>query len=175
MLSALEPLLDCSPSAVAILDTKGRVGLVNHAWRAYAIANGHRDPKFCVGMNYFDVCRAASGTDAEDARAVVEGLESVAAGGPPFTYEYTCHHEGQQSWFVLHAKRIEFAARYWIVAVHQDASARRQAETRSEQSLRAAETRRQENDLLRAMIDTLPDLIFAKDRSGKFIEATNIP
>ncbi len=171
MLSALEPLLDCSPSPVAILDIRGRVGLVNQAWRAYATANGQADPSFCVGMNYFDVCRAALGTNAEDARAVVEGLESVAAGGPPFTYEYTCHHQRQQSWFVLHAKRIEFAARYWIVAVHQDASARRQAETRSEQSLRAAETRRQENDLLRAMIDTLPDLIFAKDRSGKFIEA----
>lgn len=122
-------------------------------------------------MNYLDVCRAASGTGAEDARAVADGLESVAAGGPPFTYEYTCHHQRQQSWFVLRAKRIEFAARYWIVAIHEDASARRRAETTSEQSLRAAETRRQENDLFRAMIDTLPDFIFAKDRSGKFIAA----
>ncbi|MFZ1427217.1 MAG: ATP-binding protein [Geminicoccaceae bacterium] len=171
MLSALEPLLDCSQSAIAILDTEGRVVLVNQAWRAFGTANGQRDPAFCVDRNYLDVCRAAMGMGAEGARTVADGLQSVAAGGPAFMFEYSCHSLTEQRWFVLRAKRIEFEARYWVVVLHEDTSARKRAEARSEHSLHAAETRRKENDLFRAVIDTLPDFIFAKDRAGQFLVA----
>ena len=164
MLLNFQSLLDSSPGNVALLDDEGTVVLVNQAWREFGAANGQTDPLCCVGMNYFAICERAAADDPRVARAVSAGLRAVAAGGPEFTLAYTCDSRSKARWMKLRATSLLADGQTLLHVVHTDVSSR-------ERALRAERARAEENELYRAIIDALPDLIFAKDREGRFIAA----
>ena len=164
MLLVAQCLIDCSQANIALLDSDGVVLLVNQAWRDFGTANGQRDPLCGVGTNYFATCAGASGQDAAEASAVAAGLRAVAAGEGEFTLDYPCDSPSHERWMKLRATRLAVDGRNMVLVMHSDISP-------LERALRAARARAQENELYRAMLDALPDLVFAKDRQGRFIAA----
>jgi len=173
MLAAAGRLLDSFRANIALLDTAGRIVLVNRAWREYAAANDQQNHLCGVGQNYLEICDRVTGADAAVASAVADGVRAAAAGGSDFMIEYPCHTPTEQRWFVVRATRVELDGQDWLLVMHIDTTARNLAEARWEDALRTLEERARQNDLYRAMIDTLPDFIFAKDRAGRFLAAND--
>ena len=76
-----------------------------------------------------------------------------------FELEYACHSPSEQRWFVGRVTRFPGAGPARVVIAHENTTRLKLAE------LKQAE----ERNLLRTLIDNLPDVIFAKDRDGRFI------
>ena len=113
-----------------MLDESGVIMLVNRAWSDYASANGG-DPGcgVAVGVNYLDVCRLASRSDAV-ARQALEGLkESVLSGARAhFAMEYPCDSPTRKSWFAISVDALDPEPPMGAIVSHQDISARKKAE-----------------------------------------------
>ena len=159
-----QQLLDCLPINIALLDSEGVVVLVNQAWRQFGATNGQCDPLCYVGRSYLEVCDHAANDGNEFASAAANGLRAVAAGWPEFTLKYPCNSPGEERWFELRARYLSTDRHGWVLVTHTDIS-------ELNISLAAAEMRARENELYRAIIDALPDLVFAKDRQGRFLAA----
>jgi diguanylate cyclase (GGDEF)-like protein/PAS domain S-box-containing protein len=95
-------VFDGYPGQVAILDAAGRIVEVNAGWERFARENGLTGECRFTGTDYFAACRGASGSDAEDASRVVEGVGDVLAGRRDrFSLEYPCHSPTRKRWFLL--------------------------------------------------------------------------
>ncbi len=119
-------VLDALPSHIAVLDRAGTIIAVNAAWNAFARANG--DPTLHstgTGVNYFDVCRRATGSDAARARAGIEGVLDGTL--PQFSMEYPCHSPGEQRWFLLDATPLAVPGAGAVV-VHTNITEQKRAE-----------------------------------------------
>lgn len=88
---------------LAVLDVNGTIVAVNDAWREFARTNGDPDLRFTgIGVNYFTVCRHASGPWSDEAPDALEGMRAVLAGQTPsFELEYPCHSPDEERWFSL--------------------------------------------------------------------------
>ncbi len=116
-------------SHIAVLDASGNITAVNEAWESFARENGAgENAAVGVGVNYLDVCRRATGPFAEEAAAVVAGIESVLAGRRKlFNIEYPCHAPDQERWFVLSATPLSTSGSGAVVS-HNDNTERKQSE-----------------------------------------------
>ena len=119
----LQGILDALPEHIAVLDTLGRIVLVNAAWRRFALANG--DPSLQhtgVGCNYLDACRTTRDKDPFAAKAW-QGLKQVLEGSVTgFTLEYPCHAPAEKRWFVMNVAPLRFG-NYGAVISHVNISA----------------------------------------------------
>ncbi len=124
-------LIDSLPAHIAILDRQGQIVSVNHGWRQFADANGLRDPNYCVGCNYPDVCKRALGVDAEEAHRIGEGIRAVLDGAAStFATEYPCHSPTADRWYQLNVIPLAVAEVTGAVVMHMDITQRKQAELR---------------------------------------------
>ncbi|MCB0165627.1 MAG: PAS domain-containing protein [Anaerolineae bacterium] len=155
-----QALLDGIKAHVAVLDKDGNIILVNDAWKQFAQNNG--DPTLAhtgVGINYLSVCRMAVSRGSRKAAEALTGIQSVLAGDEAyFTLEYPCHSPTKQAWYILQAAPLT-GDYEGAVAIHIDISDRKLAE----------ELLLREHNLLRTLIDNLPDYIYFKDRQSRFI------
>ncbi len=124
-------LLNALPAHVAFLDHKGAILDVNEAWREFGRNNGLAGKEFCVGVNYLELCRNASGADADGGLAAAKGIQQVIAGGSSlFVFEYPCHSPQQQRWFRLMAAPLNMGGALGAVVMHIDITERVQAQQR---------------------------------------------
>ncbi|MFZ1426727.1 MAG: ATP-binding protein [Geminicoccaceae bacterium] len=93
--------------------------LVNRSWSCFGTANQLRDPLFCVGANYLEICDRAAASDAT-AAAVASGIRRLIQGGPEIQLDYPCHGPAGQRWFSLKARPIELDGRRLILVTHDD-------------------------------------------------------
>jgi hypothetical protein len=94
-------VLDALTSHICILDARGTIRLVNHAWRRFATENGSVSTRSDVGSNYLAVCRVASGPGSEESEAFAQGVRDVLQGRSElFELEYPCHSPTEDRWFV---------------------------------------------------------------------------
>ncbi len=127
--SFLQGVQDSLSAHIAILDHEGNIVQVNAAWRDFGEQNALEHPNYCVGMNYLDVCLAAKGSHAAEARLVANAIRDVQAGGRSETgIEYPCHAPQEQRWFVARITSFESNDRTWIVVAHEDITVRKAAE-----------------------------------------------
>jgi PAS domain S-box-containing protein len=146
-----QTVLSSLTAEVVVLDSTGTIIAVNAAWEQFARTHG--DPQLIttgIGANYLDVCRRAADQfhDAE-AALVLAGLQAMLAGQQGhFTLEYGCAAPTGDTWFVMHATPL--IDRTGIVVVHEDISARKQAE----QALRAAEMK------YRTLVEHIPAIVY---------------
>ncbi|HEY9419926.1 MAG TPA: sensor domain-containing diguanylate cyclase [Thermoanaerobaculia bacterium] len=88
---------------VAVLDAKGRIVMVNDAWKRFGHGNGATELAW-VGISYLDICRRAAlqpGEAGRNAGFVLAGLETVLDGRlDRFRWEYPCHSPGERRWFI---------------------------------------------------------------------------
>ncbi len=118
-------VLDALPSSVAIVDSYGTIIAVNAAWRRFGEANGLRDPDFCVGANYFSICRAAVEPAAREAYV---GIHDVLSGQRrSFSMTYPCHSPDEKRWFVMHAKPMTNFPGF-VVLTHDDVTRYRRSD-----------------------------------------------
>ena len=157
-------LLDALPSSVALLDANGVIVAVNEAWRRFGDANGLRDPDHGVGRNYLDICDTVASPDAARNPAVAVALRAVLAGErSTFSIEYPCDSPQEQRRFLLTAAPLEAGRRAGAVIMHVDITDRVRAE---QAHLRSAE-------LLQAVADGTPDIVFVKDLEGRYLLCNN--
>lgn len=94
-------LLDAIPAHVAMLDAEGRIVATNRAWRDFASANGGDVLRLSEGANYLEVCECPPASGSEDAQSVAAAIRDVLAGRrKDYSYEYSCHSESEERWFV---------------------------------------------------------------------------
>ncbi|HCE42980.1 MAG TPA: hypothetical protein DET40_05490 [Lentisphaeria bacterium] len=126
--------LQALPAHISVIDQNGRIKAVNQAWTEFASSNDAGGLATVeVGANYLDVCRrAATGNDADAARALV-GIESVLGGScGQFTLEYPCHSPNQQRWFLMTVAPLGDGG--GAVITHLNISERKNAEEKLEQT-----------------------------------------
>jgi PAS domain S-box-containing protein len=157
-------VIDALPAHVALLDASGVIVSVDETWPDFACADGLRSPEFGVGRNYPSVCEAVVGDGAEDARSVANGMRSVLRGeAAEFSFEYPFHSLAETRWYhmaITPVRSESGAGRPAGAAVmHVDISERKRAELH----------RDRERQLLRTLIDALPDLVYTMDTRGRFV------
>ncbi len=134
---------------------------VNRAWRQFAKDNSQNPGRACEGINYFEVCKAATGTDAGSATQVLNGIHAVLrAEISEFVLEYPCPSPRQNRWFMLRATRFIARANIYAVLAHTDITAQKAAD----EQLRRSEER------FRAVVENAPAGIFVQE-AGRFVYA----
>jgi len=152
--------LDGLAAHIAILDETGTILAVNRSWRAFAEANPPVTTNVFEGANYLGVCDRAVGTASEGAAEFSAAIRAVLKGErESFEMEYPCPSPTEQRWFVARVTRFPGAGPVRVVVAHENITRMKQAE------LKLAE----ERNLLRTLIDNLPDRVYAKDLEGRFI------
>lgn len=106
---------------MAVLDEQGTIIGVNHAWRAFADANGYEPMQgYGVGTNYLDVCDKAASA-AADALLMAEGIRDIMNGTlSVFEMEYPCHSPTEQRWFVVRVSRFQWQGQQRFIVAHQN-------------------------------------------------------
>ena len=100
-------VLDSLPDATAVVDASGRIALVNHAWRMFALDNGGRPETTGVGVDYLGVCIRAAQAGCADAARVADGLRAVLDGETVESeLEYPCPSPAAGRWFLLRITRL---------------------------------------------------------------------
>ncbi|MCE5325442.1 MAG: PAS domain S-box protein [Planctomycetaceae bacterium] len=117
------------PAHIAVLDKKGLIVAVNHAWTQFAQSNGaEHSPDVTAGGNYLDICRRAAADADADAQRALSGIEAVLHGTlSQFTMEYPCHSPVQQRWFYMTAVPLDEGSGGAVVT-HFDITDRKQAD-----------------------------------------------
>ncbi|APW39588.1 hypothetical protein RD110_22235 [Rhodoferax koreense] len=153
-------LLNALPAHIAVLDPDGTIVAVNEAWRSYGRENGLRAAHDGVGWNYLDVCGLPPGPGAAEAWTVAAGLRAVLAGeSRSFSLEYPCVSPFERRRFVMTATPLEPGRHAGAVVMHVDVSARAQAEESTQRS----------TELLQAVADGTPDIVYVKDGLGRYL------
>jgi PAS domain S-box-containing protein len=161
----LQSTLDALSSHIAILDENGTIIEVNNAWNRFADENQIKSR--LRGVNYLQLCDAASGPFAEEAPAMSAGIRAVIAGETDaFELEYPCHSPQEKRWFIARVTRFNGDGRIRVVVAHENISARKRAEAE----------RQVISDIVQGVITTsnLDELLALAHRSiGKLLYAEN--
>lgn len=111
--------------------------MVNRAWREVGQEAGPgageeaelAAPRF-LGVNYLDICRAASYEGLDDAQSSYQGIRNVLDGvSPAFSFEYRCRTPRGERWFLMNATPFS-GDRGGAVILHMDITDRKQQEAR---------------------------------------------
>jgi len=153
-------VLDSLLANVAVLDSDGCIIATNESWNRFARDNGN-PPATSVGpsVQYLDVCgRAAAAGDA-DAQTALHGIQDVLAGRrASFHFEYPCHSDTEQRWFLMNASPLK-GARSGAVVTHTNITDRKLAEI----ALQTSEF------TIRSLLASAPQAVIAVGEDEKII------
>lgn len=117
----LRSIFNSLSAHIAIIDETGSIMETNAAWQTFSQKNGLTDQVDFRQMNYLNVCRAADGDDAGDARAVEKGLLSVLNKQvDEFAYDYPCHSPEGKRWFYMRAVLMADTHPPCVIVSHED-------------------------------------------------------
>jgi PAS domain S-box-containing protein/putative nucleotidyltransferase with HDIG domain len=138
----LQGTIDALGDHIAVLDTCGRIVMVNRAWSEFYLANSPDGSAPC-GMygNYLEVCHKAAELGDQDAAHFESGIQAVAAGTQEsFEREYECDSPHEHRWYLGRVTRFGAGSGLRIVVTHQEITSRKRAQIellQSEQRFRA--------------------------------------
>jgi PAS domain S-box-containing protein len=131
--SFVQAALDALSAHVAILDEDGSIIAVNAAWRSFADSNGYTHEQYGIGINYLQVCDAASNRKADDAAQVATGIRAILAGHKDeFELEYPCFSLHEKRWFVVRISRFAWYDNIRVIVAHQNVSDLKNAQLEQE-------------------------------------------
>lgn len=149
--------LNALSAHVAVLDGEGRIVLVNEAWRRFSREHGGDQSTYYVGRSYLEVCELAARQGDTVAAQVGIGIRQLLQGaGDEFSTEYALRSPNREMYFQSVVRRFTFHGQTYLVASHEDITARKDAEIR----LRQAES------TLRNVLETLPVGVWIMDGEG---------
>ncbi len=104
----LQRILDSMSEHIAVLDTTGRILMVNAAWNRFAQANGDPNQRASsVGVNYLSACASRTGQQSPSAATAEAGMRAVLGGEQDrFSMEYPCHSGTEERWFVMNVTAL---------------------------------------------------------------------
>ncbi len=127
--------LDALSSRIAVLDENGKIIAINNVWRQFSEANQGTVESCGVGANYTEVCDQATGTWAEEASALAQGMRQVMEGQhEAFCLEYPCHSPSEERWFNVCVTRFVGEGPVRVVVAHENITERKKAEATLGQS-----------------------------------------
>lgn len=122
-------VIDSLSAHIAILDDNGVILETNKAWRTYALNNGMPKTYDHRGVNYFEICEVATGSDASDAGNVAKGIRAVIRGDlEEFLYDYPCHSDDGPHWYYMRAIPMKGAGPIRVVLSHEEITSLKLAE-----------------------------------------------
>lgn len=116
-----EIIVDSLSAHVAVLDDKGVIVKTNRAWQEYAEKNGMKGHPDSLGINYLNICEAATDCGEPQGELVTGGIQKVLAGELlEFVIQYPCHSPGRRQWFNLRVLPYLSQTEHWVMLVHED-------------------------------------------------------
>ncbi len=179
---AYEKIFHALPHQNCILDEHGVVVLANDKWNLFAKENGGvllGDATACFGMNYIDVCRNTTGDVANEADQVADAIEATIANRiNTHVSEYACHSLAGFRWYQVTVTPVDIRLtdssgevhRGRVMVSHSDITAYKVgASKQTELQIRVEH----KNEVLDAILQTIPVGIIAFDRNGNFIQCNS--
>jgi len=109
---------------IAILDQNGVILDTNRAWNDYSFKNRMPEDFDYRGINYLEVCDAATGADALDAHNIAKGIWEVIQGHTQeFLFDYPCHSQDSKHWYYMRAIRMSDTKPVRAIISHEDITA----------------------------------------------------
>lgn len=122
-------VLNSLSAHIAILDENGVILETNKAWRRYAVKSGMAETCDHRGINYLAICDSTTGSEAEDAGKVADGIRAVIRGDQEeFLFDYPCHSEDGPHWYYMRAVRMADPGSIRVVVSHAEITALKLAE-----------------------------------------------
>lgn len=124
-----EESLNSLSQQVAIIDETGLIQWVNTAWKNFYHENGGTKEKVWQNVNYIKVCDSGVKYGDEDSDTAQIGIQSVIRGHEPeFYFEYPCHSQTEQRWFMMRIRPLEWGGAPHFVISHDNITTRKLAE-----------------------------------------------
>ena len=128
----LTAVQDALPAQIALIDPEGIIVAVNESWRRFADENrrdNQAEANYFLGSSYLGACDVKTGSCADEARVVREGLRAVLDGSlPVFEVEYPCHSPSENHWCRMIATPLRDDLRAGAVVMHINITDRTLAE-----------------------------------------------
>jgi len=137
-------VLDSLSAHIAILDANGVILETNRAWRHFS-AESDMPPDFEYrGINYLSVCDATTGSDADIARKVANGIRAVINGEiKEFLFDYPCHSRDSKHWYYMRTIRMSAEKPIRVVVSHEEITDLKLTEEELRKSREALEEQKQ--------------------------------
>jgi DNA-binding CsgD family transcriptional regulator len=117
-------VLNSLSAHIAILDENGVILETNKAWQIYAEKSGMPEAYEHRGVNYLEICEAATGEEAADAENVAHGIRAVIRGElEEFLYDYPCHADNAPHWYYMRTIRMAGPGPIRVVVSHEEITA----------------------------------------------------
>lgn len=137
-------VLDSLSAHIAILDANGVILETNRAWRNFSTHSGMPKDFEYRGINYLDICDATTGSDANIARQVADGIRAVIDGEvKEFLMDYPCHSENSKHWYYMRAIRMSAKKPIRVVVSHEEITDLKLTEEALRKSREALEEQKQ--------------------------------
>ena len=125
----IQDLLDSVPGRVAVLDSRGRIILVNERWKDFGLENDADPGIVWIGKDYLDISKSVLGFSMEAASMAYEGIQRVMAGKQSgFELEYPRYRKGKMLWFSMSVSGLKWGKAKWVSVIHNEITEKRQAE-----------------------------------------------
>jgi len=129
---------------IAILDQNGVILETNRAWNAYSVRSGMPEDFDYKGINYLEICNAATGEDASDAHNIAKGIRKVIQGRiKEFLFDYPCHSQDSRHWYYMRAIRMSDTKPVRVIVSHEDITALKLVEEALRESREELEEQKQ--------------------------------
>ncbi|WP_426105127.1 putative bifunctional diguanylate cyclase/phosphodiesterase [Massilia sp. TSP1-1-2] len=113
--------LDLLQDQIAVIDASGVIVSINHAWIAFARANGADLSAVLVGANYLDACARAAVQGDGCASAAADLIRDILSGRVQHaSLEYPCDSPTEERWYRLKLTGVHAAGARHVVAVHEE-------------------------------------------------------
>ena len=127
--------LDALAMQVAILDDRGIILAVNHAWHHTTETCAFFGASYGFGTNYIELCEKAEGPNRREAYAVATGLrEMIARQRHAVMLEYPCDGPDTPQWFMVRVTCFDSADGLRLVVAHTNITELKLAEHELRQS-----------------------------------------
>ena len=122
-------VLNSLSAHIAILDENGVILETNKSWHMYAVESGMPENYDHNGVNYLEICDGTTGSEADDAGNVAEGIRAVIRGDlEEFLYDYPCHSGDGPHWYYMRTIRMAGPGPVRVVVSHEEITALKLAE-----------------------------------------------
>ena len=158
--------MDALPVSACLLDAEGHILLVNEEWRQKGTSLRIGPERMRLGMDYLSALRAASGENAAILRTRADKIDALLRGEmETFTQETPAPEGDGTPWLLSQVRRFQHEGTMRAIVTHTDITEQK----RSEEALRSSDAR------ARAMLESVPDLMFRLRRDGTFLEVQAAP
>mgnify|MGYP001403059748 CR=1 FL=1 len=140
-------ILNSLNTRIAVIDDRGEISLVNHAWVRFAQESGDPDSTTTgIGVNYLIATQRAMEAGDESAEPAFKGIHAVLNGSrPQFELKYPCHSPTEEHWYLMRVTPLVGGG--GAVIAHIDITAQHfAARSQTRHALQAEDRRRSERE-----------------------------